>query len=186
MPQVSMFLDSEDERSLITLLFEKGARIVADLRYDGPAYHQIHDWSGYDKARGKSGLFFVLFDAYERCPLRMFRIEGGHYDGKYSVMQRTGGPTIDLLSSVQYRKDDIDFISDGMLGYHRTYRNTLTDDIEEVPDELVTLFNLVSKEIKKNCAVVKAQGGRTYLIGPHTYQRTKDGRLTLGVDGLAV
>jgi hypothetical protein len=137
MPELSLFLDSDDERSLIMMLFARGAHLVADLRYECQEYFQIRDWSMYAKARANAGLFFILFDVYDESPLRMFRIESGNYNGRYAVMQRTGGPTIDFLASVEYRKDDCEQISDGMIGYHPTYRSTITHEIEEVSKELI-------------------------------------------------
>jgi hypothetical protein len=184
MPELSLLLNSNDECSLITLLFEKGARLVADLRYDSPEYFPIRDWSKYSKARANARLFFVLFDSYEECPLKMELIRGGCFEGKYAIMQRTGGPTIDFLASVQYRKDDCDRISDGMIGYHRTYRNTITTEMEEVPKELVTIYRDVAKVLKTNYKTIKSHGSRTYLIGPHAYQLVKNGTLKLGVEGL--
>jgi hypothetical protein len=138
----------------------------------------------YAKARANAGLFFILFDVYDESPLRMFRIESGNYNGRYAVMQRTGGPTIDFLASVEYRKDDCEQISDGMIGYHPTYRSTITHEIEEVSKELIKLYRHIAKELKRDHKTIKGHGGRVYLIGPHTYQRIKNGTLRLGVEGL--
>ena len=183
MPEVSLFLDREDERSLVQFIFAQGGRLVSDLQ-SSLEYEAIREWDAFASVRNEQRLFFVLFDLYDESPLRLRMVMGGHDAGKYYVMQRVGGPVINLLTSVQYRKDDVDWVSGGGLSYYPTYENTITGEMEQAPDALVKQYNSIVSHLKKMSKSITGQSGRKYLIGPHTYQLIEDGEMKLGVQGL--
>lgn len=185
MPEISLFFDREDERSLVEFLLARGAWLVGDMQ-SSPQCVEIRDLDAYIAARANQRLFFVMFDAYSECPFDLYLIPGGYYEGKYSIRQRVGGPTIDLLTSVQYHKDGDEWVSGGGVSYYPTYENTVTGEMEKPPEALVKQYKQILSHLKKNCKLIKGQSGRKYLIGPHTYQRLKEGTLRLWVKGLEV
>lgn len=185
MPEVSIFFDGEDEQRLVTFILSLGARLVPDSRYERDSYEYITDWSAYEAVR-KERMFFILFNCYDECPLQMHLIDGGYYAGRYAIRQRTGGPTIDLLTCVQYIKDGKHWVSGGGYSYFKTYKNTITGEYEQTPETLVKRYKEILKELKRGATTIQGNSGRKYVIGPHTYQQLKDGKLHLGVKGLSI
>jgi hypothetical protein len=185
MPEISMFLDRDDEHSLIQFILTQGGRLVGDLQ-PSPDYKSIADCDTFSTVRSTGRLFFVLFDSFEESPLRLKRINDGCNSGKYYVMQRVGGPVINLLVSALYRKDNLDWVSGGGLSYYSTYENTITGEMEKPPEALVEQFKFIVSYLKERSKSIVGQSGRKYLIGPHTYQSILEGKLKLGVEGLIV
>jgi hypothetical protein len=185
MPEKSIFIDGVDERVVVSFMLDQGARLVASHQ-PRSKYSEISTWESYAAARQEERLFFVLFDCYERCPLVTHRIDGGYYEGTYSIEQRVGGPTIDLLISVQYEKEGRKLLSDGSLSYYPTYKDTRTGEMEDPPDLLIMQYKAITKELKKAGKVIRGKSGRPYIIGAHTYHALKSGSLHLGVAGLNI
>src|SRR5581483_9472413 len=101
MPETTIIFDRDDEERLISAVLREGGRLIAN-RHPSQNYAEITEWDAYAGARSGERLFFLLNDAYARWPLSLTRCEGGYYAGTYSVKQRWGGPTIDLLLCVEY------------------------------------------------------------------------------------
>jgi hypothetical protein len=180
MPQTDFFLDVADEERIVNFIFGLGGWIVPGFNDDDtPA--RICDWETYTRCKyGK--LCFILFDAYSECPLELFRVQDGHYKGKYAVRQRVGGPTIDLFSPGPYERDGTRWLPDGMIGYHNTYMNTVTQEMESVPTSLIDMYRTIVNEIKRDGYLVKGQS-RKYWLANQAYLSVKAGS-RLHVPGL--
>jgi hypothetical protein len=86
MPEISLFLDRDDELRLVTLILSQGERFVADLQ-SSPDYQILSDLDEFMSARKNDRLFFILFGSYVESPLKLTYIREGHFAGKYSVIR---------------------------------------------------------------------------------------------------
>ena len=182
MPQTDFFLECDDAERVVQYIFSRGGRLVPDFN-DQATPTVIHDVVTF-KQFGEQRLFFIQFDAYTRCPLELHRIEGGYYEGKYSVTQRWGGPTIDLYLPPPGVKDGVRWLRDGGISYYATYRNTVSGCDERVPEELRRIYRDIVKEIKAGARPVEGKH-RKYWIGPAAYRSLRAGS-KLNVAGLHV
>ena len=184
MPDMTIIRDREDELLLVSRIFNEQGKIIPDLHYVTPHYQEIRCLNEYSNARSEAGQFFSVFDLYAQVPFELGKVDGGYYDGQYFVYPRIGGPTIDLLTSVEYEKEDTHWISDGGLSHYPSYRNTLTNEMTPAPEELKAIYKRLVKEIRRESKLIQGDSGRKYYIGPHTYERILRGELKLGVQGL--
>lgn len=185
MPEISFVFDPEDERRLISTILQKGARLVAD-RQPLPIPEEISDFDAFVVKRRTDRLFFCVHDYYQQWPLSLKRINRGFYEGTFSVEQRIGGPAIDVLLSANYEKDGKRFVSDGSIGTYPSYENPNSGAMELPPATLTTFYRALIKQIKVDCAVIKGNSGRKWLIGPNTLRRLKTEELHFQIVGLPI
>jgi len=104
MPQLDFLLSANEERRLVSAAFEQCLRLVPDADYDTPRYVTAGNLIRYCAYRARTQLFFILADDYVRSPLEFRCFSAGPKPGRYFIMQRNGGPTIDLRAPSQRRE----------------------------------------------------------------------------------
>jgi hypothetical protein len=107
-------------------------------------------------------LIFVLNPEWQRSPLDLGEIQKGGQT-IYFVMQKTGGPTLDLCAPFEYGSEGNKFIPGGSVGYHSTFWNTLTERNEPAPDALKATYREVVKIIKKGSRLID-RPKRRYIV----------------------
>lgn len=180
-PQLDVFLDTDDVSRLVGVLKEHSCYFVPDVDF---SYPSIDEWKIENadeflmcREQKQTNLFFALSENFVRCPLEFRKIEKA---GKtvYFIGQKAGGPTLDLFLPRPFTKEGKDCVSSGFIGYHTKYWNTSTEQMETAPDALKSLYNDVSRTLRKS-GEVRRGTKRTYIVGPHTSEAAKNGlRLT--------
>jgi hypothetical protein len=180
MPQLDFFLVREDELRLIRLIFELGAELVVGGQHDSPKYKRLKGTIEYLEERQRGAcLFHVVSETYNQSPLAMGQVDDGPNRGRYFVRQRTGGPTIDFFSPAPPGGDKV-LLAPSMLGYYRTYLNTLTSQNENVPAELKRVFSKLAHELKRDAVRVDT-GRRKYWITPNANELRAKGASFAGL-----
>lgn len=96
-------------------------------------------------------LWHLRHHSFSRYPLEIHRIDGGFYEGKYSVLQRSGGPTIDLSWSGVSEVGGKQFVGSGSISHYPTFWNPHTSENERAPEAQRDLYRKITKWIKAHC-----------------------------------
>src|SRR5262245_25592270 len=167
MPELDFFLLGTEESRLVAKAIERGLITVPYGPYEAPEYEEIRDVDSFLESRKANRLFFLVSSAYSSSPLEMRRIKKGPNQGLFYIMQRTGGPTIDILFCTVSDRVGVPQIAPGMIGYHKTYWDERRGEDVSAPKAMVDEYNLLKREIKRGSFRLKEKQ-RTYFVSPET------------------
>lgn len=164
------------------LLLGKGAVLVPDVEFGSPIHDEVRTVEDYLRFRETTRLFFVLHDSFTVAPLELRSIqrEGGQ---RYYVMQRSGGPTIDFLSTVQFVEEGVDKVNPGYLAFHRTFWDPKAGENRRPPDDLLKLYDEL-RSLLKTCAKHVKIGTRRYWVGNEMDTALRSGVRSIGIEGI--
>jgi hypothetical protein len=179
MPEIGIILAKREEISLIEHVFSQGSYLVPDLHYPNPEYVKIRSVDDFLHYRQETRLYFMLHENYAISPLEMRQIEK---DGKksYFIMQRNGGPSIDLFMTAEFVVDDTTKVAPGFVAYYPTFWNTITHQNQKVPSHLLDAHGEIRKYIRSIAASNKL-GKRSYWIGREMSRALDDGTMVLSI-----
>jgi hypothetical protein len=163
MAQLDIFLSEVDLESLLALALSRGAVLVPDTRYATDKYDEIADLAPMRRFRPAVKLFFILHQSYLVTPLEMRQTRSEENSAWY-IMQRNGGPTIDIFCPGQKESGDRRIIGQGYVGYYPTFWNPRTGRNETASPALKAYYALLTKHIRTHAARV-ALPKRTFWIG---------------------
>ena len=180
MPELDLYLSWKDIREFVDHVLQEGAVLVPDFDYQSEEYTAIQDSETFERLRRKTSLFFILKDSYFRSPFEIRKItKRGRV--VFYIAQRSGGPTIDLLLSGEFREKGQTWIRPGFIGYHPTFWNTKAHRNEKPPDSLVAFYNSLVKQVKKGAKRIKP-GVRAHWVGGHAQELVRQGAKLVGYE----
>ncbi len=180
MAEFGFVLSKREEEALVRAALDSGAWLVPDVDYKTPEAARISTYTEYEGYRGSTRMFLIVHPSYFAAPLEMKETSK---EGKcvYFIMQRNGGPTIEFMSSVEFREAGRAKINPGFLAHHKTFWNPKTHRNEDMPAALLKLYRELSS-IAKKIATRQKVGMRTYWIGNVVKDLIEAGKLCLGID----
>ncbi len=173
MAEIDFIFGIQDQRSLITFLFESGAHIVANIRYTAcepialKSYEDISESMSSDRFVGP---LFVSWDNYPSFPYQFDRLGEGN-ESLFWLRQRAGGPYLNFSPCRHHVLENGTIsVTSGSIGYYPNYWiEDLGQDIK-VHDGLKSHFRSVSKFIR-NQSYRSKMINRTYWVGRHTCEQ---------------
>ena len=180
MPELGLFLSWRDIEEFVEFVLQEGGALVPDLEYESDQYVVIRDSQSFGQLRRETSLFFILNDSYFLSPFEIRRITKR---GKvvFYILQRSGGPTIDLFTGGDFRRSHQHLVGPSSLGYHPTYWNTTTHRNEKSPDSLIIFYKSLVRQIKKGAKRIKP-GVRAYWVGKHAQGLVRNGAKPVGYE----
>jgi hypothetical protein len=187
MPEIDFFSDDRDENTLVQFIMDQGFYFVPDVSYDFPDYNQFRDWDSYQANRLSTPRFYLLHRDVPVSPLLMHQIRQGWRAGKYALLDREGGPVLDLCCGNAYEKNGFRWLPTCSLSYHPTYVNSDTGQFEKTPKKLRSKYRDIANYIKQHGTMIEQKciggGTRSYWIMEHARNALRQGS-KLGVKGL--
>jgi hypothetical protein len=151
MPELNVFITPEDFLDIAEGCLAAGCRLIPDCHYDSPNYRELRTIEEIRQELPNPWLqgWFVVSQRWERCPLEMgsFERDGNR---RYSVMQRNGGPTLDIFHRRPVKKPNGTLLPATLLAYYSTFWNWHTEENERPSEELVACYQLLTRKIKQN------------------------------------
>jgi hypothetical protein len=160
---MDLFVSEQDLESLAGVVLSNEGLLVPDMRYSAPVYSEIADIPTLRKVRPEARLFFVLHKSYLVTPLEM-RCFSGEGTAMWYIVQRNGGPSIDIFCPGQVETASSKIIGQGYMGYHPTFWNPSTARNEQPPPALKQMYALLQRHIKQHATRVTL-AKRTFWIG---------------------
>ena len=181
MAELKVFLTNRDFEDFIRFVFELGGKIIPDLSYDVPAYCEIEKFSEFQKLQLDAKLLFVVHEDWFDEPLAMKPFKNRSGQTKYFVVQKSGGPTIDIFFNGEFEKNGHRFVGSGFVGYHSKYWSAARTAYIPQPEGLRSFYRSLVKEIKKRGT--KTTGSRlVYWAGQHAQQPLESGNLEIAIE----
>lgn len=179
MAELGFILSRQEEEALVRSALDVGASLVPDMDYTTPDAAQITTYPEYEEHRRQTRMFFILHPSYVTAPIGLRETPK---DNKrvFFIVQRTGGPTVDFLSSVEFSEAGRSKINPGFLAHHKTFWNTKTQRNEDMPAALLELYRELSLAVKR-MAIRQRVGVRTYWVGKAVQKLIENGVLDLGI-----
>ena len=178
MPQTDLLFSRAEHDELVRFILEQGAWLVAS-HLKTAEVQRIRDLGAYrSHADAMEKLFHIQHRDYEQAPLEVSRVRSADGEEVFYVVQRTGGPTVDLLGPYEFEEDGIPRVAGGFISYYPTFWNPLTQSNEPAPVEQKVFYRTLVKHIKMMATRIKA-GKRAYWVGRATLARLRGGQITL-------
>ena len=169
MPEVDFILAPEEQKRLIEHLLGEGLLFVPDVRYSEPKYvtlDKIEYIREYEEPSKGARLFFVLSPTFSQHSLEMHAIASEeNREPCFCVLQRHGGPYLDLLlSSLKSRPAPL--LVSGFSAYYSSYWIGAPGTEIPVPNELKALHKSILAWLRDHGrCVATARAGRRYWVG---------------------
>lgn len=180
MPQIDFFLSQEDERWLVDSCLRQGLQLIPSLTYSSRDYEVLDSTGEVLRARDKARLFFLSLPGVSQ-QLEMREHDSGPKAGQFFIMQRNGGPVIDLFFPTYSRTDVGDQIAAGFLGYHKTYWDLRAHENRATPEALIAAYKDLSRRIRAAARRIVGKE-RTYFLFPSVDARLEKGLRLVGVE----
>jgi hypothetical protein len=180
MPQIDFFLCQEDERWLVDQCVCLGLQFIPDLNYGSRDYEVLASSDEVLAARGATRLFHLSMPGVSQPP-EMRQIDSGQKAGQWFILQRNGGPLIQLFFPTFSRTEVGDQIAAGFLGYHKTYWDLQVQENRATPTSLIGAYRHLAKKIRAKAMHISGKA-RTYFLFPSVEARVKQGLKLLGVE----
>ena len=179
MPEIGILLTRDEEQTVIRSILDRAGWLVPDFQYEVPVPALVKTHEDYLRWRSKTRLFFVLHDSFLVVPLELRQVgrDGGL---GYFIAQRTGGPTIEFLSTLEFQEDARRWVNPGFIAHHRTFWDAESRANVKPPQAFVTFFK-ETIAIMKQVAALKKIGVRRYWIGNEMSVLLENGTMHLGI-----
>jgi hypothetical protein len=178
MPQSDLLFSRAEHEDLVRFVLEQGAWLVPS-RLTSPNPTQITGIGSYrnyvDRAER---LFHIQHQEFTRAPLEVRHVRSAEGQDIYYVMQRSGGPTVDLLGPYNLEEGGRARVGGGFISHYPTFWNPITQLNEQAPVEQKAFYGRLVKYIKCHAVRTKA-GKRTYWTGLSTAAGLRNGLIAL-------
>ena len=170
MPEVDFILAPDEQMGLIEYLLNRGLKFVPDIHYDEPAYATLDSMQEilrYAEPPTGTRLFFVLSPTFSPHPLGMRALPSAPQRPNqcFYVVQRRGGPYLDLLVSV-LRHVPAPLLVSGFSAFYPSYWIGSPEVEVPAPSELKALHKSVLAWLRDHGrCVVTANARRRYWMG---------------------
>jgi hypothetical protein len=164
MPESSFYIEDNVRRELYQFLKATGSTIIPDLLYPECQYYKIDAEENFiEYIENKTVRFFIMNSVFSFQDLVL---ERNRFIEKpsFSIVQRKGGPYINLACYRGYADDSILKVKRTDLHYYSKYINS-EDYFQEyaVPDTLKKYYQEISKFIRSKCRKIKIGTKSFYL-----------------------
>ena len=180
MPEISLYLDTSDDDLVLGWLFDASTELVPDLNYATQEYTVCKTMAEVMQFRPQARYFFALRDDFTALPLEV-RHNSSSGRSFYYIMQRDGGPTLDVSLGGEFLKEGPELIGPGSLSHYPTYWHYVDNCNKPAPKPLVTLYRQLTYRIRKTFTRYKTSI-RTYWIGPGAVARVRRGTRLVGFE----
>lgn len=178
---IYIILDACDRREFVYFLCSSGFELISGRLLDTP---EIVRFSNADQflCDDSAAAAFLVRPDYEECPLELQRLPSS---GKYTIMPRNGGPTIDISWPWEGILDGERVVRDGSLSHYSSYWNTVLKASVAAPPRLKSAFREVTTFLKKwasKALPIDRVPGRQYQhvwTGPHAASEWRKRHLRL-------
>jgi hypothetical protein len=181
MAELKVFLTTQDFEDMIRFVFELGGKIIPDLSYDVSAYREMNSFQEFRQLRLDAKLLFVVHEDWFDEPLEMKPFKNSSGQTNYFIVQKSGGPTIDIFFNGEIHKDGHRFVGSGFIGYHNKYWSATRTAYRPQPDGLKSFSRSLVKEVKKRGTKTKGQKF-VYWAGQHAQQELESGNLKISIE----
>jgi hypothetical protein len=174
MPQLDFFLSEVERQKFIQYCFKQRCNIIPDQHYESNKYIVVTTLDQYERNCKDKPLLFISSNDFTTYPLELDYFEDKGKK-KYFIIQRHGGPTIDLFCPVIGELEE-NIVGPGFIGIYQFYYR---DKNKYVPNKSLTgYYKLFTTYIKEICEKVKL-GQRVFWIGKQTIDKAKKGEIQL-------
>jgi hypothetical protein len=178
MPQADILFRRADYENVVQFAFELGAWLVpSHLRTAGVVrIGKIDEY--WNRVNDGEKLFHIQHQTFEVCPLEVRRVRSNEGEDRFYVMQRNGGPTVDLLGPYEFEELGRNRVGGGFISYYPSFWNTETQSNESAPVEQKRFYSALLRYLKSN-AIKSPAGRRTYWVGRSVAAGFRDGLIAL-------
>lgn len=174
MPELGFYFDDSDLNDFAKRCLTEGAYFVPDHIYTDEKFDKITTFSKFRECRiNGTNLFFILHNSYEDCPFELRPIVKNEVTGFY-ILQKNGGPTIDLFCPSSFDKNGTDVIAPGFVAFHSSYWNTTTREEVRAPESIKLWYRMLTKTIKERSMKIRARH-RIFMVGQGATARLAEG-----------
>jgi hypothetical protein len=184
MPEITFFFSESELEQLVATILDKGCRFVPTNTTGGPAYEQLADTSSIATARTRERLFHIIHPSYQVCPLRLSPVQRPGEPTRYYVVQKEGGPTINLFFGGTIAENAQVRITDNFLSYHSSFWNFNTGRNEKPTRALIDYYKHFARFIKSNSKILRDKK-RTYYASDAARRLIAEGVTVRGLEHLA-
>jgi hypothetical protein len=175
-PQIDFAIGENEESPLVELILGSGLHFVPDKPYRTANPVIWRDLASVERALRTQRSYFLILPGVSG-PFEMWQCDGGVYEGKYFIMQRNGGPYLDILFPIFSRAADGQHqFAAGFIGYYKTYWDPGTSTNLPIPKELLDRYRYFCKEIRSRTSRFKI-GRRTYHFSTGILHQVRSGAL---------
>ena len=178
MAQLDFLMVGNEINSFLAHLIDLKCKFIPDSFYESKEFQILKDVNSIISNSLSNRLFLVINEVYSKHPLEMRevnRIEGS----RYYVVQRSGGPTIDLFLPKIIQDEGSQFLSSGFIAIF-PYIYTLDNQKIKASPELKGFYSRIESYIKKGAYKLKTKH-RTYYTSKNALDEIKAGILPVGI-----
>lgn len=130
------------------MLFRQAAKVVPDLDYPTSSVLEISDSRALKRIlrEPKATLLFIISPRWQRSPLVTRSIEK-HDRQVHFIVQKEGGPTIDLFWHSPREVDGVLAVPHGFISYHDCFWNPMSGCMEPVAEELIKTYREIRSHL---------------------------------------
>lgn len=185
MPQLDyVFVDSE-MAELVGFLLEEGFGFMPDFQYEEPRPRILESAEEILHYMLDEPKWFLCHESFTAYPLKMSAGLSGSA-GPFSIVQRNGGPLIDLWRSGVRTHQGIEFAGRGHIAHYPSFWYEPAEDMIRAPDAQRAAYKRICQFITKHSVPGKAVVGRRRVrIGKQAAAAWREG-LQLGWQDLMV
>jgi len=186
MPEIGLYLDSQDEEMLVTWLFQEKCSLIPEIEYDTNTYSVCHNLSEFGRFRRLTRSYFVVRQDYTFTELELTSAsdQGTGKERKF-IMPRNGGPALGLLLCGEFQNNNGQYVRPGQVSYYRSYWDPRCSGNRPVPKSLVAFFGEIGEWISNN-NFTSVKRKREYWVGPGAAARVRAGARLVGLESLVV
>ncbi|MBI5764009.1 MAG: hypothetical protein HZA51_10840 [Planctomycetes bacterium] len=148
MPEIDFFFVDNEMEALMDYALGLGFQFTPAIHYVTVPPPQFTERADILQYSPDHPLWHLTRSDYADLPFSMKRLDGGRDVGKYYIVQREGGPMIDLSWSGIRSKDNLPFVCWGNLSHYATFWFPETSEFKRVPDSLRVAFNQLATFIR--------------------------------------
>lgn len=178
MAQLDFLMVGNEINSFLSHLIDLKCKFIPDSFYESTEFQILKDVNSIMDNSLSNRLFFVINEVYSKHPLEMRevnRVEGL----RYYVVQRSGGPTIDLFLPKIIQDEGNQFLSSGFIAIF-PYIHSINNDKIKASPELKDFYAKIEAYVKKGACKLKTKH-RTYYTSKSALDEIKAGILPVGV-----
>lgn len=152
MPDTSYYIGDESRRKLFDFIISINGKVIPDLHYNEPQYELVANSTCFlDYIKNKTVRYFIISDKFQNQELLMTK-NRFITTPSYHIVQRTGGPYIDLALYRGFSKDATVKSKRTDIGYYAKFLDRDNLSIEYNANEEVKIFyKEIIKFVKSLC-----------------------------------
>lgn len=171
MPEISFYITTEERKELFDFIKSNNGMLVIKTIYEELKAMEVQNKEELMEHINNQTQtsYFVISSQFQTEPLAMDQFEEkyGQLKGKYYIMQRAGGPYINISFSLGFSDDaPIKYVQTNIHHYARYLHYDWQTNYGEFPatEELKSYYKMIVKFLKSKCRQVTAKNGKKYWV----------------------